>query len=154
KDVAVTVADAAVVLGVVILQEHHRLVGRHDPPRLLGELIAGTAVGIELGNVFAVELAEFVAHPDKREFGDVGGPAGAVAFAEVVVRAERLAYAVPNDLEKNVGTRFAFSDHRVVDGAQNLVQVHLLDVFRRIDPESGDAEPRQRDQIAGDLLTD
>src|SRR5437667_102774 len=84
--IAIAVADAAVVLRVVVLEKDDGLIRRHDAPRRLGKLVAGRAVRIQLRDVLAVDASELVAHADEGEFGDVGGAAGAVAFAKVVSR--------------------------------------------------------------------
>src|SRR5579859_1122223 len=86
EDVAVAVAQAAVVLRVVTLEEHDRLIRRHQPPRRGGELVARWTIGIELRDVLAIDVAELVADAGESELGDVGGAARAVTFAIIVLR--------------------------------------------------------------------
>ena len=103
--------------------------------------------------MLAIDAAEFVADADERELGDVGGATRAVALAVVILRRERLA-AAARDFQIHVGPRLSCGGHRVVDDAQDLVEVHLLNVLGRIDAEAGHAEARQHDEVRRDLLAD
>src|SRR2546427_403345 len=86
------------------------------------------------------------------ELGNVGRAARAVALPEIVPWRQRLA-AAADDLQKNVRKRSAFSRQRVVHSSKDVVQLDLLNVLRGVDPEAGDAEVRERQQVVGDLLT-
>ena len=61
--------------------------------------------------------------------------------------------AVARALTNPVGAA-AVSRQRVVDPLQDVIELDLLDVLRRVDPEARDAQARERHQVAGDLLTD
>src|SRR5258705_7109394 len=96
---------------------------------------------------------EFVAHADERELGDVGGAAGAVAFSEIIMRCKRLS-AAANDFEEYVRKLSALSRQPAVQAFEDIVELHLLNVLRRVDAESGHAEAGEREQVVGDLLAD
>ena len=102
--------------------------------------------------MLAVQLAELVAHAHERELGDVGRAARAVAFAKVVAGREGLARAA-GDFEVDVRDLSAVSRQRGVDPIQNVVELDLLDVFRRVDAETGDAGASESDQVVGKLLS-
>src|SRR2546425_9227971 len=113
------------MLSVVVLQEDNGLVGGHDAPCRLRELIPGRAVRIQLRDVLAIDPAELVADADERELRDVGGPARVVALAEIVPRRESFA-AATDDLEKDVRQRSAFSRERRVHTPEDVIQLDLL----------------------------
>src|SRR5262245_28507578 len=69
--IAVLVAEAAVVLGIVVLEEDHGLVGGHQAPRRLGEAVALRAFRIELPDRLATNPPELVSHARERELGDI-----------------------------------------------------------------------------------
>ena len=48
EGVGVPIADAALMLGIVVLEEHHGFVGRHQSPRGWRELVPGRTVGVQL----------------------------------------------------------------------------------------------------------
>jgi len=141
------------VLCFVVLEEDHRLVRRQEPPRDLGELAARRSVRVELGDVLSAVVEELVADAGEGELRDVGGAAGRVGLAEVVARGERLARAA-HDLEVPVRDRPALGGHRGIHDVEDRVEIHLLDVLRRVDAEARHAEPGQHDEVAGDLLPD
>src|SRR5437016_14408642 len=110
------IAEAAVVLRVVILENHHGLVGGHEPPRGGRKLAPGGPSGVELGDMLAPDPAELVAHAYEREFRDVVRAARAVARAEIIVRRQRIARP-PDHLEAVVrngaplGGRLRYRDY-------------------------------------------
>src|SRR5437773_1558993 len=146
------IATNPFVLGVVILQKHHGFVGRHESPGSRRELAPGWSVGIELRDVLPVETAELVADSNERELGDVRRAAGAICLAEIIDRLQCVVSAAAH-LEEPVRNRPPFRAHRRVHERQDAVELHLLDVFSRVDAKAGDAEAREHDQITGDLLS-
>src|SRR6185295_3430041 len=101
--------------------------------------------------MLAIDSPELVADADEGEFGDVGGAARAVAFPVVIPRRQRLS-ASSDDFEEEIRKRFALSRQRTVDAFDNVVELDLLNMLRRVDPESGDAQVRECQQVVGELL--
>src|SRR5207253_10295887 len=54
--IAVTIADAALVLRVVVLEERHGLVGGHQAPCCWRELVPGGTVGVQRSEEHTSEL--------------------------------------------------------------------------------------------------
>src|SRR6476646_3424379 len=99
------------------------------------------------------DVSEFVADADESEFRDVRGTTGSVRLAEEITRSQRFARPGAH-FKKVVRNRAAFGRHRGIDDRENVVELHLLNVFRGVDAKAGDAEPRQHDQVPSDLLSD
>ncbi len=103
--------------------------------------------------MLSADVSELVADADEGEFRDVRRAAGSVRFAEEIARCQRFARPGAH-FEKVVRNRAAFGRHRGIDDRENVVELHLLNVFRGVDAKAGDAEPREHDQVPGDLLSD
>src|SRR2546421_3897592 len=98
------------------------------------------------------DAADLVADAHERELGDVGCAARAVRFAEVIARRQGLTRTAAH-LQEVIWARPSLCCDRRVDDRENVVELHLLDVLRRIDAEARDTQARQHDQVAGDLLS-
>src|SRR5207237_2986033 len=105
------------------------------------------------GERAAAVRPELAPYAEERESGDVGGAAGAVTLAEVYGRRERLARPA-DDLQEIIRDRPSLRAQRGIDERENGVELNLLDVLRGVDAEASDAQARERDQVAGDLLAD
>ena len=71
----VVIPDSAVALRVMILEKHHGFIGRHQPPRRLGELVPRGPGGVELSDPLPTVAQELVADAAELELSDVGGAA-------------------------------------------------------------------------------
>src|SRR6267142_7032298 len=69
------------------------------------------------------------------------------------MRCKRLS-APSDDFEEYVRKLSALSRQPAVQAFEDTVELHLLDVLRRVDAKSGHAEPGEAEQVVGDLLAD